>query len=286
MFYNYGKNYFLSLDSYNLKDLSTSEILEFLRGYIELHSNIILPTNVTNYLKNINSIYDRYPLLILYFRKTENIDNILIDRVLRLLTSELQISYEIESKPKIYNKIKYQLVLKLTNNNVLNFLSQLYPSDIDKNDIDEYTYSIYLNLSNYRYINYDNENDTLQYFIPKCKIKLIHPAAKKPTKQYASNIGYNISIIKLHKMISNKIIIYDTGIQIIPQYGYYYKLEPTSLLSNHGYILGTHVDSNQKNKTLLITLIKIDNELPDIKLPYNCCILLIKELKHYELIIE
>lgn len=286
MFYNYGKNYFLSLDSYNLKDLSTTEILEFLRGYIELHSNIILPTNVTNYLKNINSIYDRYPLLMLYFRKTENIDNILIDRVLRLLTSELQISYEIESKPKIYNKIKYQLVLKLTNNNVLNFLSQLYPSDIDKNDIDEYTYSIYLNLSNYRYINYDNENDTLQYFIPKCKINLIHPAAKKPTKQHASNIGYNISIIKLHKMISNKIIIYDTGIQIIPQFGYYYKLEPTSLLSTHGYILGTHVDSNQKNKTLLITLIKIDNELPDIKLPYNCCILLMKELKHYELIIE
>ena len=70
MFYNYGKNYFLSLDSFNLKDSNTNEILEFLRGYIELHSNIILPTNVSNYLKNINYVYDKYPLLILYFRKT------------------------------------------------------------------------------------------------------------------------------------------------------------------------------------------------------------------------
>jgi hypothetical protein len=286
MFYNYGKNYFLSLDSVNLKDSNTDEILEFLRGYIELHSNIILPTNVSNYLKNINYVYDKYPLLILYFRKTEHTDNILIERLLRLFSNELQLIYDVESKIKVYNKIKYQFLIKLENYNVLNLLSKIYPPDIDKNDIDEYTYSLYINLSNYRYINYDNENETLQYYIPKCKIKLIHPAARTPFKECASNIGYTISIIKLHKIISNKIRIYDTGLQIIPQYGYYYKLEPKSILSTHGYILGTSIDSEQKkDKTLLITLIKIDDDLPDIQLPYNCCILLMKELKHYEIMI-
>lgn len=287
MYYNYGRNYFLSLDDYDLTNLNKQNILEFLRGYIELHSNIILPINDSNYLKNINYVYNKYPLLILYFRKIESADNILIDRIIKLFTNELQISYEIENKTKIYNKIKYHCLIKLENYNVLNFLSNIYPSDIDKNEIDEYTYSLYLNLSNYRYINYDNENDTLQYFIPKCKIKLIHPAAITPTKKYASDIGYSVSIIKLYKMISDNIFIYDTGIEITPQYGFYYKLEPTELLATHGYILGTSITNNQKkNQTLLITLIKIDKDLPDIKLPYNCCILLIKELKHYELIIE
>lgn len=287
MYYNYGRNYFLSLDNYNINDSNTTNILEFLRGYIELHSHIILPINDSNYLKNINYVYNKYPLLILYFRKIESTDNILIERILKLLNNELNISYEIENKIKIYNKIKYHCLIKLENYNVLNFLSKIYPPEIDKNEIDEYTYSLYLNLSNYRYINYDNENDTLQYFIPKCKIKLIHPAAIIPTKKNASDIGYNISIIKLHKIISDNIFIYDTGLEITPQYGFFYKLEPTELLATHGYILGTSINNNQiKNKTLLITLIKIDKELQDIKLPYNCCILLLKELKHYELLIE
>ena len=41
----------------------------------------------------------------------------------------------------------------------------------------------------------------------------------------------------------------------------------------------------KKDKTLLITLIKIDDELQDIQLPYDCCILLMKEMKHYEIMI-
>ena len=284
MYYNYGRNYFLSLDFYDIKGLNYDEILDFLRGYIEVYSNIILPMNVSNYFQNINNIYDKYPLLIIYLRKTENIDNILINRIIHLLDNELKIEYIIENKQKIYNKIKYQLSIKLENNNVLNLLSNLYSPNVDKNEIDEYIYSIYLNLSNYKYINYDNENDTLQYYIPKCKIKLNLSYAIKPSKKYASDIGYNIYIIKLNKIISDKIKVYDTGLQIIPQYGYYYKLEPTSLLAIHGYILGTYIANNEQN--LLITLIKIDKDLPDIKLPYNCCIMLLKEMIHYELNFE
>lgn len=286
MFYNYGKSYFMSLDHYNVKHYTTDNILEFLRGYIELNSKIILPNNITNYSKNLDNIYNKYPLLILYIRKKENIDNILLDRIENLLSKELQIEYSIEFKNKSYNKIKYNVIIKFENYNVLNFLSKIYPSNIDKNEIDEYIYSLYLTLSNYRYINYDTENDTMQYYIPKCKIELIHPGAIKPYKNYASDIGYSINIIQRYKQISDKIIIYDTGLKIIPQYGYYFELMATSQLAINGYILGTHHNNfNQKNNnTLLITLIKIDKDLPDIKLPYNSCIMLLKEMKHYELI--
>lgn len=275
MFYNYGRNYFLGLNSHNLDEFNTNSMLEFLRGYIELHSKIILPISIANYFKNCN-----YPLMIIYIRKN---DNILFERILKLLNNELLINYKIEYKTKIHNKVKYQILIKFDNNNVLNLLAKIYPNNIDKNDVDEYIYSIYLNLSNYRYINYDNENETLQYYMPKCQIQINHPAAIKPSKTNASDIGYSISIINLHKIISKKIRIYDTGLEINPQFGYYYKLEPTSLLSIHGYILGNTIDNEQKNKKLLITLIKIDDEMPDIKLPYMCCILVMKELRHYEI---
>jgi len=286
MFYNYGKNYFMSIDNYNFTTYTTENILDFLRGYIELHSKLILPNNIINYNKNINNLYDKYPLLNLYIRKKEDIDNILLDRIIKLLSKELYIEYSIEFKNKSYNKIKYNVIIKFENYHVLNFLSKIYPPNIDKNDIDEYLYSLYLTLSNYRYINYDTENDTMQYYIPKCKIELIHPGAIKPNKEYASDIGYSINIIQRTKQISDKIFIYDTGLKITPQYGYFYELLPTTQLAIHGYLLGTQYnDFNQKNNnTLLITLIKIDNELPDIKLPYNCCIMLLKEMKHYELI--
>ena len=43
-------------------------------------------------------------MIILYFRKTEHTDNILIERLLRLFSNELQLIYEVENKTKIYNK--------------------------------------------------------------------------------------------------------------------------------------------------------------------------------------
>lgn len=284
MLFLYGKNYFLSIDKHDFKKLDTEQILYFLRGYIELNSNIIVPINEDSHLKNINELYTEYPLCILYFRKIENIDNDLIDRVLKLLSDELKLSFKIENKFEIYNKIKYHYIIKLKNYNVLNFLSRIYPIDIDKNEVDEYTYSIYSSLTNYRYISYDIDNDTIQNHIPKCTIEYIHPAAIKPYKDYASDVGYKIFIIELYKMISNKIFIFNTGIKINPQFGYYYKLEPPSLLAQHGYILGSSINEDQKNKTLLITLIKVDKSLPDIKLPYHCSYLILKEFKHYEIL--
>ena len=89
MFYNYGKNYFMSLDNSNIQYYTTNNILEFLRGYIELNSKIILPNNITNYSKNLDKIYNKYPLLLLYIRKKEDIDNILLDRILKLLSKAL-----------------------------------------------------------------------------------------------------------------------------------------------------------------------------------------------------
>jgi hypothetical protein len=125
--------------------------------------------------------------------------------------------------------------------------------------------------------------------LPRCKIKLIDPSAIFPTKYNASDVGYDIHIIKRYKNISDKIIIYDTGIQLMPTFGYYYELIPTFNLSTTGYIFGNSVgvinpiNNDQSKKTLLITLIKIDKDMREIQLPFKCCQLLLKEINHYEL---
>lgn len=284
MYYNYGKNYFLSFDELNIEFTSSSQILDFLRGYIEYNCKLTLPINVTNYIQNIDHIYEQYPLLIIYFRKNTDGDETLLNHIFNLLTNNLKIDYAVEIKNKIYNKIKYNLSIKLENYNVLNLLSQIYHSNIDKSEIDEYLYSLYLNLSNYRYINYDTENDSMQFYIPKCSIKLTHPAAIKPNKKKISNIGYNIHIIKTYKIISDNIIIYDTGLLIKPQFGYYCNIIANNSLSIDGYSLGTHyIDTDDTNDSLLITLIKNDLDLPDLKLPYSCAILILTEFKHFDI---
>lgn len=285
MYYNYGKNYFLSIDQYDLSNTTDIEILYFLKGYIDLNSKIILPTNITNYLKNINSIYYKYPLMIIHFRKETNQDDILLNRIIKLFKNYLKIDFLIESKKKIYNKIKYNTLIKLENHNVLSFLNSIYSNNLPNNDlseVDDYIYSIYHMLSNYKYICFDSENDNMQFFIPKCNIKLIHPASIKPRKQTISDIGYCIYIIKEKKRLSNKSIIYETGIIVNPQYGYCIKLIQSNDLSKYGYQLCTQYI--QPNYPVDITLTKIDKSLPDIKLPFACALMVIQEFIHYDLI--
>lgn len=282
MFYNYGKNYFLSIDYYDLTNTSNIEILAFLRGYIDINSKIILPANITNYNKNLNSIYDKYPLMILHFRKETNVDNLLLDRVIKLFNEYIHVNFILESKKKIYNKIKYNIIIKLENYNVLKFLNYIYPDNTDIVEIDHYIYSIYNTLGNYKYINIDSENDQIQFFIPRCNIKLILNYAIKPFKNDISDIGYQLYIIKEKKRLSSKTIIYETGIICNPQYGYYLDIIYSDELSKFGYI--SNCKNIISNKPIEITLTKIDNELNDIKLPFMVGYIVLKEFNHFQLI--
>lgn len=297
--YNIGKNYILSYDSFNLNTLNHENILDFIRGYIELNSKLIMPNSSDDSTinqdckkkyklsKNISYININYPVIILLFRK---VDKLILDKFINYINSELHIQYTIDTQILTYNKIKYNYKLTFTDYHVLNILSKLYNSNINPNDIDEYLYNIYIKLSNYKNISFDSDNDSILYLLPKCKVKLLHNSAIIPTKKNASDIGYEITIIKRYKTISNKITVYDTGIQLIPQFGYYFELIPKFNLSISGYILGNSIGVinpiiNKKNTTLLVTLIKVDKSMPDIQLPFNCCKIVLKEMNHFELTI-
>ncbi len=282
MYYTHGKNYYLSIEQLNITDASNKDILNFLRGFIEINSKFILPNNISNYIKNNtnNHIYNKYPLMIIFYRKESNYESILLDKIVSVLHS-LKIEFILESKKKTYNKIKYNTIIKIENYFILQLLHYIY-TNADNNEIDDYIYSIYNSLSNYKYINLDSENDQIQFSIPKCKIKLTNPYAIMPVKMQITDIGYQIYIIKEKKRISNKTIIYETGIVCSPQYGFILELSLSNNISKIGYISNnTYMNSNQPIEVILT---KIDCDLPDIKLPFMIGYLLLKEFTHYDII--
>ena len=105
-----------------------------------------------------------------------------------------------------------------------------------------------------------------------------------PTKANPNDVGYDITIIKKEKDISDSIAMYDTGVRILPSdYDdmfsnipnlngrYYVEILPRSSLSKSGYILANSVGviDPEYQGTLKVVLIKVDDSLPDIQLPFK-----------------
>jgi dUTPase len=121
--------------------------------------------------------------------------------------------------------------------------------------------------------------------IPFCKFVKESDDAVIPTKNRASDVGYELTIIKKNKDISCKTAIYDTFIKVQPCFGYYTKIVPLNSLSESGYIFTNSISIIDPSYTssLKIVLTKIDESLPDLELPFKCCKLLIDKSIHYEM---
>jgi len=100
-----------------------------------------------------------------------------------------------------------------------------------------------------------------------------------PYKNNISDVGYDITVIKEHKILNNNTILYDTGIKLYPSVGYYTEIVPRSSLSKSGYILSNSIGiiENTYSGNLYIALTKIEEDAPDIKLPFRCAQLIFKK---------
>ena len=271
-FYEIGKNYLISCIKLDYKLLFlNNNLLDFLRGYIELNSVLIKP-DFNNFKATDETIFN------IYFT-----DNDL--KILEYIKDNFNICCDIIKSNYNKNNIYYNYILQFKFVNVLDILSKIYHKDIKECEVDEELYNEYMSLSNYQHIYYDCENDNLYYRLPKCTFKINNKNAIIPSKNNASDIGYDLTIIKTHKRISDNIIMYDTGIQVKPQYGYYFEIVPRSSLSKSGYILANSIGiiDPSYSGNLYIVLIKIDDTLADLELPFKCCQLLLRRSIHYEL---
>jgi len=115
--------------------------------------------------------------------------------------------------------------------------------------------------------------------VPRCNVVAVDEKAEIPSKEHWSDVGYDLSIISKVKDFNKKTSLYDTGIKIQVDFGYYAEIVPRSSLSKSGYMLANSVGiiDNSYRGNLMVALIKIDDEAPEITFPFKCCQLIIRE---------
>lgn len=107
-----------------------------------------------------------------------------------------------------------------------------------------------------------------------------------PSKAHPSDIGYDLTAIDVYKQISESITLFETGIRVSPPEGYYLEILPRSSMSKTGYMLANSVGTIDPDYTgtLKIALIKVADELPEIKLPFTRCQLVLRKAEYAEMV--
>lgn len=165
------------------------------------------------------------------------------------------------------------ITYELRDYNALDFLSKIY----DNSD------ARFRNVSLYdRYTSWVSDNNLL----PTCKFFKTDDLAVNPSKGRASDVGWDLTIIKLVKQLGKNTFMYDTGIVVSPDFGYYTKIVPRSSLVKSGYVLSNSIGviDGTFRGSLKVVLTKVDDSFPDLVLPFKCVQLIIDRHIHYKMV--
>lgn len=96
----------------------------------------------------------------------------------------------------------------------------------------------------------------------------VHPDARPPFKQRVTDSGYDLTLL-YEKKRHGVCVLYGTGLIVEPPFGWYLDVVPRSSIIKSGYILANNVgviDRGYRGE-ILVPLIKIDPDAPDLELP-------------------
>lgn len=118
--------------------------------------------------------------------------------------------------------------------------------------------------------------------LPKCRVKRVLPNAVVPFKTNASDVGYDLVLIKEHKQVNDVVTLYDTGIQIQLDSGFYAEIVPRSSIIKSGYILANNIGiiDNSYTGNLYVALAKISPSAQPITLPFRGVQLIIRKQEY------
>ncbi len=169
-----------------------------------------------------------------------------------------------------------ELTIEYVSTNCIDFLGSIYKNK--KKNYNEDIFNKFQTIMNWKFINSLNSLNNTIYKLDICKVFKSDSNAIIPFKSKESDVGYDLTIIKEYKTLTPSTKLYDTGIKLEVDYGYYIEIVPRSSISKSGYILSNSIGIIEKSYTgtLLVSLTKIDKEMPDIKLPFKCCQILFK----------
>lgn len=115
--------------------------------------------------------------------------------------------------------------------------------------------------------------------LPVCLFSKDRPDAITPTKARFSDVGYDLSIVDIEKVINDTTIRYNTGIHLSIPFGYYAEVVPRSSLAKSGYMLSNSVgivDRGYRGE-ILVALTKVSSKASVIEFPFKCCQIVFKK---------
>ncbi|MDP2683519.1 MAG: hypothetical protein Q8P20_00530 [bacterium] len=149
-------------------------------------------------------------------------------------------------------------------NNAIDFLSKLYESSSHPLDDDNDQYNRYCEWTCFVRGLSGCVYDKGVSFDWKKTDKLAHA----PFKSRASDSGYDLTLISKIKNIG-RVELYDTGIQVKPDYGWFFYLVGRSSIIKSGYMLANSVGIIDRAYAgnIMVPLIKLDDSAKDLELP-------------------
>jgi len=164
--------------------------------------------------------------------------------------------------------------IEFSGTNAMDFLGKIY-----QDDTLERTSTLYQEYLTW--VNWKPASKILQ-----CVVLKTDPDAVIPSKSQASDVGYDLTVIKESKRWLKNITLYDTGLKIRVSHGYYAEIVPRSSLSKSGYMLANSLGIIDRSYSgnLLVALIKVDPKAPEIELPFRCCQIIFRAQHHMEMI--
>jgi deoxyuridine 5'-triphosphate nucleotidohydrolase len=114
---------------------------------------------------------------------------------------------------------------------------------------------------------------------PSIKVYKANKDAIIPSKAFEEDAGYDLTIIKKLKDFNSRTSLYDTGIKIEVDEGYYTEIVARSSISKFGYMLANNIGiiDNHYRGNLMVALTKIADDAPEIVFPFKCCQLIIRK---------
>ena len=174
----------------------------------------------------------------------------------------------------------YSKIMEFASTNCVDLLGEIYKKNTNNIKINNFNLPFKNKFE--ECINWKNlviRNNSINNKLDICKIYKDCPEAIIPSKGKESDVGYDLTIIKEFKQLTPSTILYDTGIKLCVDFGYYIQIVPRSSLSKSGYILANSIGIIEKSYSgnLLVALTKIDKEMPDLILPFKCCQLIFQQ---------
>lgn len=169
----------------------------------------------------------------------------------------------------------YNYHLEYSNLNALDFMGKLYSTN--SLYYCRRKYELFLQWCTWTPIKYKLKYTDRLVTIQKCDKNAVIPS-----KSRISDSGYDLTIIGIEKQIGD-IIYYKTGIRVRPTFGYYFVVVPRSSICKTGYMLANSVGIIDRAYCgeILIPLIKVDNNMPDLTLPCRIAQMIPQQIVHF-----